>query len=98
MAGATSVLREFIGRLIETGGGAVEPVEPDGLEYLAPPEVTDRLGLPEAGRLGFGPELPAGARRVGLEGELLARLGGALGERGRCVRRAVHVPLPSLSS
>ena len=98
MAGASSVLGEFVGRLIEAEGGAVDRVEPDGLEYLAPPQVSALLGIPESGCLGFGPELPEGARRIGLESELLARLGVALGERGRLSRRAVYVPLPPVSS
>jgi hypothetical protein len=98
MAGASSILREFVERLVEAEGGAAEPVDPDGLDYLAPPEVSARLGLAESGRLGFGPELPDGARRIGLESDLLERLKAVLGERGRCARRVVYVTVPSVSS
>ena len=98
MGEASGVLREFVGRLIEAEGGAAEPVEPDGLEYLAPPEVSARLAWPEAGRLGFGPELPDGARRVGLESDVLERFGSLLGGRGRHARRAVFVSPPPASS
>lgn len=98
MREASGVLREFVGRLIEAGGGAAEPVEPDGLEYLAPPEVSARLAWPESGRLGFGSELPDGARRVGLESDVLERFGSLLGERGRYARRVVYVSPPPASS
>jgi hypothetical protein len=83
--------RDFAAALLERQGAAVEPVEPDGLEVLAPPPLRQALHLPELVRLGFGTELPEGAQRVGLEGDWLERFGGLLGERGRYATRAIRL-------
>jgi hypothetical protein len=78
-----SGLREFVADLLEREGAAVERIEPEGLEVLAPPDLQRELQLPELVRLGFGAELPQGARRVTLESDWMERLERLLGERGR---------------
>ena len=93
-----SELQQFVAELLEERGAAVEPVEPEGLDVLAPPDVRETLGLPEIARLGFAAELPPGARRVGLEPDWLDRLGRLLGERGRSSRLVIEQDLPALSS
>ncbi|MDQ2801532.1 MAG: hypothetical protein M3Y41_02155, partial [Pseudomonadota bacterium] len=65
--------------LLTARGALVEPIEPEGLEVLAPPPVRDALGLAEIDRLSFGPVQPPEARRVGLEGDWLDRFGRLLG-------------------
>ena len=92
-----SELQQFVAELLEERGAAVEPVEPEGLDVLAPPDVRETLGLPEIARLGFAAELPPGARRVGLEPDWLDRLGRLLGERGRSSRLVIEQDLPALS-
>ncbi len=92
-----ALLREFTAALLDRHGAAVEPIEPEGLEVLAPPPVRAVLDVPEMARLGFGTELPAGARRVGLEGDWLERFGLLLGDRGQWVERQAppsEVPPP----
>ena len=93
-----SELQQFVAELLEERGAAVEPVEPEGLDVLAPPDVRETLGLPEIARLGFAAELPPGARRVGLEPDWLDRLGRLLGERDRSSRLVIEQDLPALSS
>ena len=82
-------LQRFAAGLLELQGAAVEPLEPEGLEVLTPPELQEELQLPELARLGFGVELPPEARRVGLESDWLERLAGLLGEHGRWQRLAI---------
>ena len=72
-------------------GAAIEPVEPDGLEVLAPEPLRAVMGWPEFARLGFGATLPAGAIPIGLEGDWLDRFGALLGERGRFAERQLVV-------
>ena len=80
-------LREFVADLLESEGAVVEPVEPDGLEVLAPEPLRAAMGWPEFAQLGFGATLPAGAIPIGLEGDWLGRIGALLGERGRLAER-----------
>jgi hypothetical protein len=80
-------LRNFVSEVLEMQGSAVEAVEPDGLEVLAPEPLRAVMGWPELVRLGFGAELPAGATAVGFEGDWLERFGALLGERGRWAER-----------
>ena len=80
-------LRDFVAELLESQGAAIETLEPDGLEVLAPPVLRNALGWPELARLGFGAELPDQAMRIGLEGDWLDRFGGLLGENGRWAER-----------
>jgi hypothetical protein len=44
-------LREFVADMLESEGAAVEPVEPDGLEVLAPEPLRAAMGWPEFARL-----------------------------------------------
>src|SRR5437588_5091422 len=80
-------LREFVADMLLSEGAAVEPVEPDGLEVLAPEPLCAAMGWPELARLGFGATLPSGAMPIGLEGDWLDRFGALLGERGRFAER-----------
>jgi hypothetical protein len=80
-------LRDFVADMLESEGAAIEPVEHDALDVLAPPPVRAAMGWPELTRLGFGAQLPAGATPVGLEGDWLARFGALLGDRGRFAER-----------
>lgn len=85
-----SDLRELLARTLTFEGALVEPIEPDGLEIMAPPHLQQALALPEWSRVGFGPELPAQAMRVSFESDWAGRLERLLGERGRLA----HVVLP----
>ena len=76
-------LRNFVAELLAQSGAVLEPIEPNGLEVLSPPEVQEALSVPELARLGFSPELPEAAERVGLESDWLDRLHGLLGKRGQ---------------
>jgi hypothetical protein len=84
-------LRDFVADMLESEGAAVEPVEPEGLEVLAPAALRAAMGWPEFARLGFGATLPAGAMPIGLEGDWLDRFGALLGERGRFAERQLVV-------
>ncbi len=84
-------LRDFVADMLESEGAVIEPVEPDGLEVLAPEPVRAAMSWPEFIRLGFGTTLPAGAMPIGLEGDWLDRFGALLGERGRFVERELVV-------
>ncbi len=85
-------LRDFVADLLESEGAAVEPVEPDGLDVLAPEPLRAAMGWPELARLGFGAQLPPGAMPIGLEGDWLDRFGALLGERGRFAERQLVLP------
>jgi hypothetical protein len=85
-------LRDFVSEVLEMEGSAVEAVEPDGLEVLAPGPLRTAMGWPELVRLGFGAELPAGATAVGFEGDWLDRFGALLGDRGRWAERQFVLP------
>jgi hypothetical protein len=87
-------LRNFVSEVLEMQGSAVEVVEPDGLEVLAPEPLRAVMGWPELVRLGFGAELPAGATAVGFEGDWLDRFGTLLGDRGRWAERQFVLPGP----
>jgi len=78
-----SDLKELLSRALAAEGALIEPIEPDGLEIMAPPHVQKALALPEWSRVGFGSELPDQAVRVSFESEWAERLEGLLGERGR---------------
>ncbi|MBF8271536.1 MAG: uncharacterized protein HW380_641 [Magnetococcales bacterium] len=79
-------LRNFVADLLEHSGAVIERIEPDGLEVLSPADVRAALSLPELARLGFSPELPSGAQRVGLESDWLERFHGLMGEHGNWAR------------
>jgi hypothetical protein len=94
-----SELRDFIADLLERKGAAVEALEPDGLEVLAPAPVREAMGWPELARLGFGTECAPGALAIGLEGDWLDKFGALLAHEGRWserqVKPALDVPPPS---
>lgn len=85
-------LREFVADLLEAEGAAVDPIEPDALDVLAPEPVRAAMGWPELARLGFGATLPQGATPIGLEGDWLDRFGTLLDERGRFAERQLVLP------
>jgi hypothetical protein len=87
-------LRDFVSDVLELEGSAVEAIEPDGLEVLAPEPLRKAMGWPEMARLGFGAELPAGATAVGFEGDWLDRFGALLGDKGRWAERQFVLPGP----
>jgi hypothetical protein len=80
-------LRAFVAELLERRGAAVEAMEPEGLEVLAPEPLRQALGWPELARLGFGAQQPEQAIRLGLEGDWLDRFGALLGGDGRWSER-----------
>jgi hypothetical protein len=80
-------LRDFVAEVLERRGAAVEAVEPDGLEVLAPKPVRDALGWPELALLGFSAQHPNQGIPIGLEGDWLDRFGALLGEQGRWSER-----------
>jgi hypothetical protein len=51
-------MQGFVADLLSQQGALVEPIEPEGLEVLAPPPVQQALGVNELSRLGFGATLP----------------------------------------
>ena len=75
-------MHRFVADLLAEDGGLVEPLEPDGLEVLAPPPLQQALGVGEFCRFGFGQTLPEGAQRVGIESDWLARFERVVRERG----------------
>jgi hypothetical protein len=90
-----TALRDFVADLLDREGAAVEPLEPDGLEVIAPPEIRVAFGWPELARVGFGAELPAGARRDAIEGEWLDRFAKLLAGHGRHAARQLDYELPT---
>ena len=71
-------LRDFVAEMLESEGAAIESVEPDGLEVLAPNSLRTAMSWPEFVRLGFGATVVPGAIPVGLEGDWLDRFGALL--------------------
>ncbi|WP_428489900.1 hypothetical protein [Rhodopila sp.] len=92
-----SRLQSFVADLLRHEDALVEPIEPEGLEVLAPVGLQRALGVGELSRLGFGGALPPDATRVGMEGDWLDRFGQLLGARGRWTRRvlAAETRMPS---
>jgi hypothetical protein len=91
-------LQQFVAELLEEHGAVVEPVEPEGLDVLAPPAVQRALDVPEVTRFGFAAELPPDAQRVGLEPDWLDRLGRLLGDHGRYARLVAAPEMPPLNA
>ncbi len=83
-------MQGFTADLLRHVGALVEPIEPQGLEVLAPLAVQQALGIGEFVRLGFGATLPPAGRRVGIEGDWLDRFGQVLGDEGRRLRRVLN--------
>ena len=88
-----SELRAFVNDLLEAEGAAVDVIEPDGLDVLAPEPLRRVFGWQEElTRLGFSAASPRGAARVGLEGDWLDRFGALIGDRGRWAARQLPCP------
>jgi hypothetical protein len=85
-------LRAFVADVLESEGAAVEPVEPDELDVLAPEPLCRTMGWPELVRLGFGPAPAAGVTPIRLEGDWLDRFGALIGDRGRLAERQLVLP------
>jgi hypothetical protein len=94
MGRSTPSLATFTSRLLEQAGAVIAPLAPDVLEVVAPPLVQAALGVGELAHLGFGPDLPAGAERVGLDTVWLERLGRVLEDHGRGGRVLLEAPVP----
>jgi len=90
-------MQGFVADLLTQQGALVERIEPEGLEVLAPTRVQQALGVKELSRLGFGPTLPAGAERVGIESDWLDRFGQSIGERGCYLRLVLRPDAPAPS-
>ena len=84
-------LRDFVADVLDSAGAAVDPIEPDGLEVLAPEPLRAAMGWTEISRLGFGATTPAGAVPIRLEGDWLDRFGALLGKSGRFAARQLVV-------
>ncbi len=82
-----TALRSFVADVLDTQGAMIDLVDPDGLDVIAPEPLRAAFGWPELARLGFGPQSPAGALPIGLEGDWLDRFGALLGEHGRFAER-----------
>jgi hypothetical protein len=82
-------MQHFVADLLRHEDALVEPIEPEGLEVLATPDIQRALGVGELSRLGFGTTMPTGAQRVGMEGDWLDRFARLLGSRGRWSRRVL---------
>jgi len=85
----TGRMQGFVASLLRHEGALVEPIEPEGLEILAPPSVQHALGIGELSRLGFGTTLPSASQRVGIEGDWLDRFARLQGPRGRWTQRVL---------
>ena len=83
-------LQEIVSSLLANEGAMVEPIEPDGIEVLAPAPLQRRLSVPEWFRLGFGTDTPAEAQRVTLESDWMDRFSGLLEDRGRFLEITVE--------
>ena len=90
-------LQQFVAAVLEQEGAAVEAIEPEGLEVLAPPDLQQKLDLSELSRLGFGSALPSDAQRVSLESDWMERLAAILADRGRWLEKRIEPenPVPS---
>jgi hypothetical protein len=91
MIESSARFRNLTLRLLEREGALTEKLMPDGLQAVLPAALQTSLGAGELLRLGFGPELPDGALRAGLESDWLEKIGGLLGARGRTLRLALGV-------
>ncbi|HEX3392056.1 MAG TPA: hypothetical protein VHS55_05805, partial [Solirubrobacteraceae bacterium] len=94
-----SELHAFVADLLERRGAAVERLQPDQLEVLAPAALQRQLGWPEFAHLNFGTQRSDGTIAIGLEGDWLERFGALLADQGRWSERELRpsapLPLPS---
>ena len=91
------MLRELVGGMISRSGGEVELVDRLALDFVAPPDVREQLGLSEFGRLNFGLEPIEGAERISFESDWIERLERLAANRGRAAQAVVKIDLPPLS-
>jgi hypothetical protein len=82
-------MQRFVMSLLDKSEALVEPLELDGLDVVLPPPLQQALGVGEFCRFGFGPSLPVGAQRIGIETDWLSRFARVMGERGRWNRRVL---------
>jgi len=85
-----SGVRDTVARILAAEGAAVEALEPDGLEVLAPPRLQRALSVPESVRLGFGAALPEQAVRVSLESDWMEKLATLMQARGAFARLVIR--------
>ena len=81
-----NAFQDAAARLLGREGALVERIEPDGLEVLFPPGLRETLGVAEFARLGFGPVLPDGATRIGLESDWMDKFEALAQDRGHLLR------------
>lgn len=91
-------IRDFTAELLQREGALLEPLGPQGLQVLSPPQVQQALAISDLERLGFGPDAPAGSRLINLESDWLERLGTLLGQRGTTARCVLRTPAPPLAA
>ena len=75
-------VRDLFARVLISEGALVEPIEPEGLEVIAPPRLQQTLAIPEIVHLGFGAQVEPGAIQIRLESDRIESLGKVLGKRG----------------
>jgi len=85
-------LRGFVAEVLERHGAAVEAVDPEGLQVLAPDALREAMGWPELAHLGFGANHDDRTIRIGLEDDWLNRFGALLGHHGRWAERQLILP------
>jgi len=89
-----SELQAFVADLLERRGAAVERLEPDRLEVLAPAALQRQLGWPEFAHLNSGTQRSEGTIAIGLEGDWLERFGALLADQGRWSERELRPSAP----
>jgi hypothetical protein len=85
-----SQLQAFVADLLERRGAAVERLEPDRLEVLAPAGLRKQFGWPEFAHLNFGTQRSEGTIAIGLEEDWLERFGALLADQGRWSERELR--------
>jgi hypothetical protein len=89
-----SELQAFVADLLERHGAAIERLEPDRLEVLAPTGLQRQLSWPELTHLNFGTQRSQGSIAIGLEGDWLERFGALLADQGRWSERELRPSAP----
>jgi hypothetical protein len=94
---SSNLLRHFVATVLDLEGGAVEPVEPQALEYAAPADVSRALGIAEFGSLSFGSEIIPGSTHVSFESDWIDRLSRLVANRGVTGTFTIDSTLPPIS-
>jgi len=84
-------LNQLTTAILASRGALVSPLEPDGLEGLAPEAVQCALDVPDWFRVGFDTQVPDGARRVTIESDWGERLESLLANSGRRLTGALDL-------